>query len=46
MRIPGACRELANRPGLPLTLTPSEAMRAVAYLRLISSADPAAFETN
>lgn len=41
VRIPGACRELANRAGLPLTLTPSEAARALAYLRLMSSRDAA-----
>ncbi|MGO9173632.1 MAG: hypothetical protein ACLP7P_16955 [Rhodomicrobium sp.] len=41
VNIPEACRELANRAGLPLTLTPSEAARAVAYLRLMSSGDPA-----
>jgi hypothetical protein len=41
VRIPDACRELANRAGLPLRLTPSEAARAVAYLRLMSSRDPA-----
>ena len=40
-RIPGACRELANRAGLPLMLTHSEAVRAIAYLRLMSSRDPA-----
>jgi hypothetical protein len=41
VRIPDACRELANRAGLPLTLTPAEAARAVAYLRLMISQDPA-----
>jgi hypothetical protein len=41
VRIPDACRELANRAGLPLTLTPSEAARAVAYLRLMNGRDPA-----
>ena len=40
-RIPDGCRELANRAGLPLTLTHSEAVRAIAYLRLMSSRDPA-----
>jgi hypothetical protein len=40
-RIPAACRELANRAGLPLTLTRSEAVRAIAYLKLMSSRDPA-----
>ena len=40
-RIPDGCRELANRAGLPLTLTPAEATRAIAYLRLMSSRDPA-----
>jgi hypothetical protein len=41
VRIPGACRELADRVGLPLTLTPSEAARAIAYVNLMSSRDPA-----
>ncbi len=41
VRIPDACRELADRAGLPLTLTPAEAARAVAYLRLMISQDPA-----
>jgi hypothetical protein len=41
VRIPHACRELANRAGLPLTLTRPEAARAAAYLRLMSSRDPA-----
>ena len=41
VRIPDACRELANRFGLPLTLTPAEAARALAYLRITSSRDPA-----
>ena len=40
-RIPDACRELANRAGLPLSLTHSEAVRAIAYLRLMSARDPA-----
>ncbi len=40
-RIPEGCRELADRAGLPLTLTHSEAVRAVAYLRIMSSGDPA-----
>jgi len=40
-RIPDGCRELANRAGLPLSLTRSEAVRAVAYLRLMSARDPA-----
>jgi hypothetical protein len=41
MRIPNACREVADRGGLPLTLTPSQAKRAIAYLRIMSSQDPA-----
>jgi hypothetical protein len=41
MPIPHACRHLADRAGLPLTLTRSEAARAVAYLRLMRSRDPA-----
>jgi hypothetical protein len=40
-RIPDGCRELANRAGLPLTLTHAEALRAIAYLSIMSSADPA-----
>jgi hypothetical protein len=40
-RIPGGCRELADRVGLPLTLTHAEATRAIAYLSLMSSRDPA-----
>ena len=40
-RIPDGCRELANRAGLPLSLTRSEAVRAIAYLRLMSARDPA-----
>ena len=40
-RIPDGCRELADRAGLPLTLTHSEAVRAIAYLRIMSSQDPA-----
>lgn len=40
-RIPEGCRELANRVGLPLALTHAEATRAIAYLSLMSSGDPA-----
>lgn len=40
-RIPAGCRELADRAGLPMTLTHSEAVRAIAYLRIMSSRDPA-----
>ena len=40
-RIPDGCRELANRAGLPLTLTHTEAARAIAYLSVMSSGDPA-----
>ncbi len=39
--VPGACRALAERAGLPLTLTHAEAARAVAYIRVMISADPA-----
>jgi hypothetical protein len=39
--IPVASRELADRAGLPLTLTPAEAARAVAYIRVMVSQDPA-----
>ena len=41
MRIPDGCRELADRAGLPLTLTRSEAARAIAYIRVMISQDPA-----
>ena len=40
-RIPDGCRELANRAGLPLTLTHAEASRAIAYLSIMSRQDPA-----
>ena len=40
-RIPDGCRELATRAGLPLSLTHFEAVRAIAYLRLMSARDPA-----
>ena len=40
-RIPAECRELADRVGLPLTLTHAEATRAIAYVRLMSGQDPA-----
>lgn len=39
--IPAACRELAERAGLPLTLTPADAKRAIAYIRVMISEDPA-----
>ncbi len=38
--IPGACKALAERAGLPLTLTHAEAARAVAYIRVMISQDP------
>ena len=41
VRIPDGCRELANRAGLPLMLTQAEAARAIAYLRVMISQDPA-----
>jgi hypothetical protein len=41
VRIPAACREVADRAGLPLTLTPSQAKRAIAYLRIMNGQDPA-----
>jgi len=40
-RIPAECRELADRVGLPLTLTHAEAARAIAYVRLMNRQDPA-----
>ena len=39
--VPAACRALAERAGLPLTLTHAEAERAVAYIRTVVSQDPA-----
>ncbi len=41
VRIPDGCRELADRAGLPLTLTHAEARRAIAYLSIMSSQEPA-----
>ena len=41
VRIPAACRQLADRAGLPLTLTHAEATRAIAYIRIMISQDPA-----
>ena len=41
VRIPDACRELADRAGLPLTLTHAEAARAIAYIRVMLSGDAA-----
>ena len=41
VRIPDACREVADRAGLPLTLTHAEAARAIAYVRIMRSQDPA-----
>ena len=41
VRIPGACRELADRYGIPLTLTVAQAKRAISYINIISSQDPA-----
>ena len=40
-RIPDGCRELADRAGLPLTLTHAEALRAIAYLSIMNNRDPA-----
>jgi hypothetical protein len=39
--VPAACRALAERAGIPLTLTHAEAARAVAYIRVMVSDDPA-----
>jgi hypothetical protein len=41
VNIPEGCRELATRAGLPLTLTHAQATRAIAYLRVMISSDPA-----
>lgn len=41
VRIPEGCRELADRAGLPLTLSSAEATRAIAYIRVMISQDPA-----
>ena len=39
--VPAACRALAEQAGIPLTLTHAEAARAVAYIRVMISQDPA-----
>jgi len=39
--VPAACRALAERAGIPLTLTHAEAARAIAYIRVMVSDDPA-----
>lgn len=39
--VPAACRALAERAGIPLMLTHAEAARAVAYIRIVVSQDPA-----
>lgn len=41
VRIPDGCRELADRAGLPRTLTQAEATRAIAYIRIMRSQDAA-----
>jgi hypothetical protein len=41
VRIPDGCRELADRAGLPLTLSHAEATRAIAYIRVMLSHDAA-----
>jgi len=41
VRIPDGCREVADRAGLPLTLTHAEATRAIAYIRVMLSQDAA-----
>ena len=41
VRIPDGCREIADRAGLPLTLTRAEATRAIAYIRVMLSHDAA-----
>jgi hypothetical protein len=41
VRIPDGCREVADRAGLPLTLTHAEATRAIAYIRVLLSQDAA-----
>jgi hypothetical protein len=41
VRIPDGCRELADRAGLPLTLSHAEATRAIAYIRVLLSHDAA-----
>ena len=38
--IPEGCRALAERAGIPLTLTHAEAARAIAYIRVLVSDDP------
>jgi predicted secreted protein len=39
--VPAACKQLAEQAGIPLTLTHAEAARAVAYIRIMVSQDPA-----
>jgi hypothetical protein len=39
--VPEACRQLAEQAGIPLTLTHAEAERAIAYIRVLVSQDPA-----
>jgi hypothetical protein len=41
VRIPDGCRALADQAGLPLTLSHAEALRAVAYVSVMISRDPA-----
>jgi hypothetical protein len=41
VRIPDGCRELADRAGLPLTLTHADATRAIAYIRVMLGQDAA-----
>ena len=41
IRIPRACRELAERSGVPLWLTLAQAKRAIAYVNVMNSRDPA-----
>jgi len=41
VRIPDGCRELADRAGLPLTLSHADATRAIAYIRVMLSHDAA-----
>jgi hypothetical protein len=41
VRIPDGCKQLAERNGLPLELTPTQAALALAYLRLMDIRVPA-----
>ena len=39
VRIPAACRELAERTGVPMWLTLAQAKRAIAYVNVMNGQD-------